>query len=892
MEHSTGELNLVDEISGKKKPHLLYKKAIFDFNQSIKEQFEQGVSANQLIADRSFFIDTIIQSAWGRFHWNENLTSWRKSRISLLAVGGYGRAELHPHSDIDLLILLERSNYDLHRENIQSVITLLWDIGLEVGHSVRSMRECRSQASKDVTVLTALMEARTIAGDDELCSKILKQTSPDKVWTPKKFYRAKLNEQEVRHTKFNHTEYSLEPDVKNSPGGLRDIQTLLWVTSRNFGTTSIHDLIEKKILTKSEGKALIRGRDLLWKIRFGLHLLAKKKDDRLFFEHQQAISKMFGYRDSDQLAVEQFMQDYYRTALDVNHINRLLLRHFDELITKKKSKITPINERFQLRNDFLEVSRDTVFRENPTALIEMFVILGNREDIHGVHSKTIRLVRQHTNLIDDDFRESKEVTSLFLELLRSKYHLFTQLRRMERYGILGTYLPEFGRIIGQMQFDLFHIYTVDAHTLQVVRNMRRFRYKNQEQQFPIAAHIHHQLPKVELLYIAGLYHDIAKGLRGDHSKLGVVIVRQFCERHRLGTWDTNLVCWLVENHLMMSTIAQRKDIQNPSVIREFALKVQDQIRLDYLYSLTVADINATNPNLWNSWRASLMRQLYLETRKLLRTGLENHVDRNDYLNQVKTHAIERLVEHQITRDETIRIWRSLDDDYFLSESISNIVWQTSVMKAYGLSDSPVISIRDVTHRRRNDEGATQIFVYMKNAPRIFASIVSTLDALALDVVDAKIVSSTSEVVLDTFTVLDLDGAPVGNKPFRKERIRTKLLKNLGSPHKPESSSMRRTSRALKHFMLKTEVTIVNNKENSILNVVAPDRPGLLAVIADIFVEMEITLISARITTLGERVEDVFHVSKEGAAIPEGSLRQLLMERICQELDSHIAKVAI
>ena len=409
------------------------------------------------------------------------------------------------------------------------------------------------------------------------------------------------------------------------------------------------------------------------------------------------------------------MQDYYRTALEMNYINGLLLRNFEELTVKKTPKITPINTRFQLRNNFLEVTRNTVFLDTPSALIELFVILGNREDIHGVHSATIRLIRKHASLIDEDFRNDNEVTRLFLELLRSKYHLFTQLRRMERYGILGAYIPEFGRIIGQMQFDLFHIYTVDAHTLQVVRNMRRFRYKNQEQRFPIAAHIHHQLPKIELLYIAGLYHDIAKGLRGDHSKLGVTIVRKFCERHRLETWDTNLVCWLVENHLMMSTIAQRKDIHNPSVIREFALQVQDQIRLDYLYSLTVADITATNPNLWNSWRASLMRQLYLETRKLLRTGLETYVDKSDYLRQIKTHALQRLQEHKIKPNEASKIWQSLGDDYFLKDSVSNIVWQTSIMKDHALSNSPVIGIRDVTHRRRNDRSNSDFRLYKKCA---------------------------------------------------------------------------------------------------------------------------------------------------------------------------------
>ena len=883
---------LFSELSNARHPLPLYKSTISDFHRTLESQFREGVSANQLLKERASFMDFIMRSAWTRFEWNENLSSWRKSRISLLAVGGYGRAELHPFSDIDLLTLLERPNYDLHRDNIQSFLALLWDIGLEVGHSVRSIKECRIQAGNDVTVLTALMEARTLFGDDELRSQMSKQIAPEKIWSPRKFYRAKVTEQEERHTKYEHTEYSLEPNVKSSPGGLRDIQTVMWIAKRKFGTVNFDDLVEQNFLTSTESKVLAEGRDLLWKIRFGLHLVAGREDDRLLFEHQQKLAQMFGYQDDDQLAVEQFMQDYYRTAMEVNHTNRLLLRHFDEAIVENRARIEPINEWFQLRNNYLEVIRDTIFIEYPAALIEMFVIMGNRDDIQGVRAATIRLIRKHADLIDDDFRNDTDVTRLFLDLLRSKHHLFTQLRRMERYGILGTYLPEFARIIGQMQFDLFHVYTVDAHTLQVVRNMRRFRYKNQEQRFPIAAHIHHQLPKVELLYIAGIYHDIAKGMGGDHSELGIDIARNFCNRHGLGTWDTNLVCWLVENHLIMSTIAQRKDIHDPEVIHDFALFVQDQVRLDYLYSLTVADINATNPTLWNSWRASLMRQLYLATRKLLRSGLENYVDRQDYIVQAKEHAIERLAEYYLSREQTLQIWNNVDEEYFINESVADIVWHTATINNHDLADGPLISIRDITSRRRADEGATQIFVHMKDTPHIFASIVSALDALALNVMDAKIASSATDLVFDTFTVLEYDGTPVGDKPFRRERIRATLLKYLDTKERPKDTITRRTPRALRQFVQKTEVSITDQQDYSILSIVAPDRPGLLAIIAEVFVEMDITLNTARITTLGEKVEDLFHISKGGKLIQDNETRSMLTDRICQELDSHVDKVAV
>lgn len=890
MEQTTN-LQLAEELSASRQPIPLFKQALAEFHETLESRFREGVSANELIKDRAAFMDQIMRSAWDRFEWNENLSSWRKTRVSLLAVGGYGRAELHPHSDIDLLILLERSNYDLHRHNIQSFLTLMWDIGLEVGSSVRSVKECRVQASNDVTVLTALLESRTLCGEDELRLRMCKQIRPENIWSPKKFYKAKKAEQEARHSKCEHTEYSLEPNIKSAPGGLRDIQTVMWIAMRKFGPVDFEGLVRQQFLTPAEAKILTEGRDLLWKIRFGLHLIAGREDDRLLFEHQQRLAEMFGYSDGDLLAVEQFMQDYYRLALEINHTNRLLLRHFEEAIIEsdKRAQTVSINERFQLRNGYLEVTSESVFPEHPAALLEMFVIMGNREDIQGVSAATIRLVRQHASLIDDEFRGDPQVTEYFLELLRSKHHLFTQLRRMERYGILGLYLPEFSRIIGQMQFDLFHVYTVDAHTLQVVRNMRRFRYKNQQQQFPIAAHIHHKLPKVELLYIAGLYHDIAKGQGGDHSELGIDIARQFCERHGLGTWDTNLVCWLVKNHLVMSTTAQRKDIQDPEIIHEFALLVQDQVRLDYLYSLTVADINATNPTLWNSWRASLMRQLYLDTRKLLRSGIENYVDRQEYILGIQEHAIERLTEYNLTRDETLQIWNHVDDDYFIAESVSDIIWQTSAINKHDLDDGPLVSIRDSTARRSASEGATQIFVYMPNTPRIFVAIVSALDALALDVVDARIASSATDMVFDTFTVLETDGSPVGDKPFRRDRIRSTLLKYLSKDALP-TASQRRTPRMLKQFVLRTQVTISNQQTHSTLSVTASDRPGLLAVLTGIFFEMDISVISSKITTLGERVEDVFQVSKNGGPILNDA--NDLMDRICQELDSHVEKVAV
>jgi [protein-PII] uridylyltransferase len=464
---------------------------------------------------------------------------------------------------------------------------------------------------------------------------------------------------------------------------------------------------------------------------------------------------------------------------------------------------------------------------------------------------------------------------------------------MGRWGILGAYLPEFGRIIGQMQFDLFHIYTVDAHTLQVVRNMRRFRYKNNEQQFPIAAHIHPRLPRIELLYIAGLYHDIAKGMGGDHSELGIEIAEAFCKRHKLATWDTNLVRWLVQNHLIMSTTAQRKDIQDPEVIHEFARFVGEQVRLDYLYALTVADINATNPKLWNGWRAALMEQLYSETKKALRHGLEQPIDRNEYIQDVQQQALDKLEEHKIRSSLVLSLWHNVDEDYFIKERVSDIVWHAEAILAQAFSDEPIILIEDDISRR-SDAGFTQIFIHTHDRKDLFVSIVTAINQLDLNIVDARIATSASGLTFNTFTVLENDGQPVGEKQTRVRKIRSTIASFLALKE-INSQSNRRIPRLLKQFKQKTRVTLspTPNHDATSLEVTTPDRPGLLAVLAKVFVEVGISLISAKITTLGERVEDVFYITDQnGSPITDPASIEHITNRICETIDHHVEQVTV
>ncbi|MDA1207017.1 MAG: [protein-PII] uridylyltransferase [Proteobacteria bacterium] len=885
---------LNDAVQQSKKPLPLLKTALAAFKEAQREAFSNGTAPTTLIKARSDFIDQILTLCWQRFSWDENLSSLRKSRISLVAVGGYGRSELLPNSDIDLLILTERGNARQHTSNIQSFLTLLWDIGLEVGHSVRSVQESLQQARLDVTVTTALLDARNICGTPKMLNQLSEKLRTKAGWKSATFFSAKADEQKERHAKSNHTEYSLEPNLKTSPGGLRDIQTILWIANFHYRTDQLEQLVLADFLEEAEARLLSEAQAFLWKVRFVLHDLYRRDENRLLFEHQRKVAQQLGYADGDQLAVEQFMQDYYRFAKSVSTINEIVLQHFEEVVFRPRLVRKPvvINNRFQSNLEHLEVTHSNVFEQHPEALLEMFILLGETPELKGIRAGTIRLAQAAAAKIDDDFRANPVTTALFLKLLRVEFHLFSQLRRMNRYGVLGAYLPEFERVVGQMQFDLFHIYTVDAHTLQVVRNMRRFRYKNQEQRFPIAAHIHHRLPKIELLYLAGFFHDLAKGQGGDHSELGIDIARRFCERHQLGMWDTNLVCWLVKNHLLMSTTAQRKDIFDPDVIKTFAEEMGDQVRLDYLYALTVADINATNPDLWNSWRASLMTQLYLETKRVLRMGVENMVDRDDYLEQVQASVIRKLSEKGLDPALVERLWAGLDDDYFLRESEQNIIWHTESLYDYDLADGPLILIGADQSRLSQESDAIHIFIHARYTEPVFYAVVAAFEDLGMNIVDARIPSNTRGRTDYTFDVLDTQTNDDKNLSTRTETIRATLAKAIKAGDSFRIRP-RRTPRQLKEFKLKTTASYHQDpsSEFTVLEVLAADRPGLLAKLARLFSDHDVQILAAKITTLGERVEDVFHiVGRDGEPI----LHQDTIENLCvdirSELDQHIQRL--
>ena len=858
----------------------LLKNTLKQAAQTQAEQFWQGVPVGQLLAARAQLIDHLLIRLWQRI---VGVTD--NDRLALVAVGGYGRAELHPGSDIDILVLGDDNSITAQQCVISELITALWDCGLEIGHSVRTPEECQREARADLTVITNLVEARLLCGSEAIFERMRMLINIDQIWPNQAFFEAKKNEQKQRYYKYNETAYNLEPNVKESPGGLRDLQTIAWVAKRYFGAATLAELVTHNFLTEREYQDLIRCQEFLWQVRFALHTLTKRREDRLLFDYQRQLAEQFGYQsDNRNLAVEQFMQRYYRTVMEISRLNEMLLQLFEEaiLLAHDPGEPVPINRRFQIRKGYLEVKHEGIFKRYPFALLELFLILQQRLDINGVRATTVRSIRAHCDLIDENFRADVRARSVFMEILRQPNRVTRTLRRMNRYGVLATYLPVFGQIVGRMQYDLYHTYTVDQHTLFVVRNLRRFYLPRFDHEFPHCSEVMQRLPKVELLYIAGLFHDIAKGRGGDHSELGAVDVEQFCQQHGLSAFDMHLVVWLVRHHLFMSMTAQKKDIQDPEVITEFARFVGDQLHLDYLYLLTVADIRATNPKLWNNWRESLLRELYNATRRSLRRGLNNPIDKEERIQEVQFKACERLRRQRIDRERILNVWRGFSDDYFLRYSVDEIVWHTrAILKKADDNRALVMALQDLAH------GGTEIFIYTRDIGGIFATTTATLDRLGLTVLDARIITSTTGYILDSFTVVEQDGKPIEQRRRIKE-ILDALRQQLNYPEQRKLDSNRQIPRVLKHFPMRTEISFGQDSANqrTLLEISTADRPGLLCAIGRAFSDCGITLHNAKIATFGARADDIFYITdNKGEALLDPDAQQALRNALLQHLDS-------
>jgi [protein-PII] uridylyltransferase len=837
-------------------PVAAFRTALRDGTHRLFERLDDGAPVTELVAARSRLVDALLRAAWVRHLPND-------PGVALVAVGGYGREELHPASDVDILILVDGVRGLEGRDAaLEQLVTFLWDIGLEVGHSVRTVAECVGEASADVTVMTNLIESRLLIGAASLHQAMREATAPERIWPSETFFAAKTEEQRARWHKYGDTAYNLEPNIKENPGGLRDIQMIGWVAKRHFDAKNLHDLVHHGFLTEGEHLTLIEGQALLWRIRFVLHRLAGRREDRLLFDYQRTLAREFGFTDGESnLGVEQFMQQYYRTVMELNRLNEMLLQLFQEAILLHDRLAPPvkINSRFQSRSGFLEVTHPDVFRRSPVALLEVFHILQTHPEIRGVRASTIRLIRENRHHIDDKVRADLRARSLFMEILRHPTGITRALRRMNRYGVLAAYIPAFANIVGRMQYDLFHVYTVDEHTLRLLRNLRRFAVAEHAAEFPLASAIAHTIPKLELLYLAGLFHDIAKGRGGDHSELGAHDAWDFCLLHGLSEYDARLVSWLVEKHLLMSMTAQRKDTSDPEVIQTFAAQVGETVRLDYLYLLTVADSRATNPQRWNSWKDALLRELYHATRRALLRGLDNPQAQDELIGQKQSEAIRLLARYGVDPGACMAIWIKFSLDWFLHNSPDEVAWQTRLVLAADPARLPLVNIRPVTAR-----GGSEVFIYTRDQSYLFARTTALLDQMGLSIMDARVMTTDDDMVLSTFHVLELEGgSPIGDER-RLEEIRGTLEQELAELDGANVKVPRRLPRRHRYFPTPTEVTFSADERNhrTVMRLITLDRPGLLAEVGAVFDACGIRLHNAKIATVGAEADDVFFITSE------------------------------
>ena len=847
-------------------------------DEMLRARFLEGSPAAELVPLRACLVDALLVRAWN------HCLGASPGEVALVAVGGYGRGELHPGSDVDLMVLLTEEPAAPLAGRIESFVSTLWDLGLDVGHSVRTLEDCEREARADITVATNLLEARLLAGPQALFQRLQEVTGPDRLWSSRDFFEAKWAEQTTRHAKHHDTGYNLEPNIKESPGGLRDIHVIGWVAKRHFGTPDLHGLVQHGFLTQGEHETLMRGQHFLWDVRFALHVLAGRREDRLLFDHQSALATQFGYSDTEHtLAVEQFMQRYYRTVMQLNRLNEMLLQLYQEAILYANQDEAPtlLNKRFQVKRGFIEVTHPNVFRRYPFALLELFLLMQQHPEIRGVRASTIRLIRSHRDQINERFRDDLRCRSLFLEILRQPRGITRALRRMHTYGILGRYLPAFNQVAGRMQYDLFHVYTVDSHTLMVVRNLRRLAVPEFTHEFPECSRLMSTVAKPELLLLAGLFHDIGKGRGGDHSELGADESYRFCVHHGLSRYDSRMVAWLVRNHLLMSMTAQRKDISDPQVVNAFARQVGDSRHLDQLYLLTIADIRGTNPALWNSWRQALLRELYQLTKRALRRGLGNPIDAEELVRETQAGARRRLRAMGIHHMTARALWRHFTPDYFLRYSADEVAWHTAAIdRVRDGSELPLVLIDPRTQR-----GGTEVFVYTGDRDNVFALTVHTLSRLGLDIQDARIITTSNGYTLDSFLVLEENGQPV-EPGFREEEIVAALREALQHTDHLPRAGLRAPPRRLRHFStpLQLGFEVDAHNERTMLEVIAADRPGLLAQIGAAFARLGLRLQNAKIATIGERAEDVFFITDGENRPLDETAREALRELLAENLD--------
>jgi [protein-PII] uridylyltransferase len=837
-------INSADNIAG-------FKTCIANSYDWLNSEFSRG-EVTGLVSGRATFIDSLLRHLWRLVELNQ------QKHLSLVAVGGYGRGQLQPYSDIDLLILSSKTFSKDQQESISRFITLLWDIGLDLGQSVRTVKETFNHAKQDVTIATNLVEARLLIGSQDTFDELQQKLQSRSYWSSKDFFLAKLNEQTLRHSKFKGTSYNLEPNVKESPGCLRDIQSIGWVAKKHFKVLDGTELVNKGYFNEQEFEELIECRNHLWRMRFALHLGAGRSENRLLFDFQTDVAAKLGYGEDGKASVERMMKAFFRTVRRISELNEMLLQRFSTVVLADKVKTCElINNDFESLDGLIAPRHDEIFN-TPEDILTFLLVIANHPNITGLHSNCLRQLRLARRKFHSQyFSERPESRQLFMQLLKHPNFFAFAWDIMHKHGIIQAYLPQWDHIVGMMQFDLFHAYTVDEHTHRLVKNVHHYGLP-ENKDFPRCGRIVKNLDKPELLYIAAIFHDIGKGRNGDHSKLGAIDVEHFCIAHQIESKDAELIKWLVENHLLMSVIAQRRDIYDADVINEFATQVRSHNNLNHLYVLTLADIRATNDNLWNDWKASLLRELYLLTQKALDNGLECKVAIQDRVDEHQTRAKAILLESGMNHTQIEQFWKRLSDDYFARFKPEQIAWHANVILAsHPMTDDFLL----VEANETTAKSGTELIVYGKMKKNMFAQIASVLDSRNVSIHDAQIMRTHDGYVFDSFIILEHNGDRI-NSTSRLNSLKKAVETQLTKPGQ-DHSNKRKMSRQMKQLDVPTKVRFYPGHSNvTLVELEALDAPGLLAKIGELFVELEFNLHMAKISTIGERAEDLFIVSSK------------------------------
>lgn len=825
--------------------------------------FESRANVTQLLHGMRRLVDRMLKQAWASLEMPRD--------VALLAVGGYGRGELYPYSDVDVLLLLKRTPDPVMQSKLEAFIGLCWDMGLEIGSSVRTTQECIDEAQHDITIQTSLLENRYLSGSRALYLGLREQYLL--ALKPRNFFQAKQLELQQRHAKYQDTPYSLEPNCKESPGGLRDLQVILWMTKAAGYGDSWQDLHLKGLLTSHELRTLLRNERLLKTIRTRLHLLAGRRQDVLVFDLQTALAEKFGYHSTAvKRASEQLMRVYYWAAKAVTQLNAVLLLNIEALLFPQESGVTRVlGEHFVERQGMIESIPPHLYEEAPENILETFLLYQQTPGIKGLAPKTLRSLYNARTAMNGSWRKDPRNRQTFLQILQQPRGVTHALRLMNQTSVLGRYLMSFRRIVGQMQHDLFHVYTVDQHILMVVRNIRRFGVFEHAHEFPLCSRLIANFDKPWVLVIAALFHDIAKGRGGDHSKLGMIDVQRFCRLHGVGKEETALASWLVEHHLTMSQVAQKQDVSDPDVIRNFANLVGNERRLTALYLLTVADVRGTSPKVWNAWKGKLLEDLYRTTLRVLGGASP---DPHAQLEQRQEEARSILRLYAMDDTDHQPLWQQLDVGFFLRHDAKDIAWVTRHLYSHVNTATPIVRAR----LSPIGEGI-QLMVYLKDQPDLFASTCGYFEQKGFSILDARIHTTRHGYALDTFLITDPGTIIAQSSNYRETLSLVEYeLTELLQAQKPLAEPSRgRLSRQSRSFPIKPRVDIRPDERGQyyLLSLSANDRTGLLYAIARVLARHRVSLHTARVNTLGERVEDVFLL--DGSRFIQDSKLQLQLE---------------